>query len=73
MSLISYIETPSKKMGDRRALTSFWENYARSPDLQTMMLNKEAETFDEQDRNDVMGSLPNLKGMRVVEIGAGIG
>jgi phosphoethanolamine N-methyltransferase len=38
-----------------------------------MMLNKDAETFDEQDRNDVMGSLPSLKGMRVVEIGSGIG
>jgi len=38
-----------------------------------MMLNKDAETFDEQDRNDVVGCLPSLKGQRVVEIGAGIG
>jgi phosphoethanolamine N-methyltransferase len=60
-------------MGDRRALTSFWENYADAPSLQTMMLNKDAETFDEQDRNDVMGSLPSLRGMRIVEIGSGIG
>jgi len=60
-------------MGDRRALTNFWENYAAAPSLQTMMLNKDAETFDEQDRNDVMGSLPDLKGMRIVEIGSGIG
>jgi SAM-dependent methyltransferase len=60
-------------MGDRRALTSFWEKYADAPNLESMMLNKDAQSFDEQDRIDIMNSLPSLKGLRVVEFGSGIG
>lgn len=60
-------------MGDRLALTEFWEKQAHAPTVQTMMLNKLAEQVDEQDKQDIVNSLPDLEDMRIVELGAGIG
>jgi len=60
-------------MGDRQALKTFWEGFSDTPNVETMMLNKNADDFDENDRRDIWTSLPDLKGLRVVEIGSGIG
>lgn len=60
-------------MGDRNELTKFWSQYAHSPTVETMMLNKDAQTFDDKDRNDVLEGLPDLTDARIVELGAGIG
>jgi len=60
-------------MGDREALTEFWEKQSHVPTVQTMMLNKFADKVDQQDRQDILASLPNFNNMNVVELGAGIG
>lgn len=60
-------------MGDREALKTFWQGFSEVPSIETMMLNKNAEAFDENDRKDIWTSLPDLTGLRVVEIGSGIG
>lgn len=60
-------------MGDRAALKTFWQGFSHTPNVETMMLNKNADDFDENDRRDIWTSLPDLKGLRVVEIGSGIG
>uniref|UniRef100_A0A915J763 phosphoethanolamine N-methyltransferase n=1 Tax=Romanomermis culicivorax TaxID=13658 RepID=A0A915J763_ROMCU len=60
-------------MGDRLALTEFWEKQAHAPTVETMMLNKLAEQVDEQDKRDIFNSLPDLEDMRIMELGAGIG
>lgn len=60
-------------MGDRTALTEFWEKQSHVPTVQTMMLNKFADKVDHQDRQDILESIPDFQDMNVVELGAGIG
>lgn len=51
---------------------SFWEK--QDLDVQSMMLNKDVDpNFEENERTEILGYLPDLKGLRILEPAAGIG
>jgi phosphoethanolamine N-methyltransferase len=51
---------------------SFWEQ--QDLDVQSMMLNKDIDPdFEEKERTEILGYLPDLKGLRILEPAAGIG
>ena len=51
---------------------SFWEQ--QGLDVQSMMLNKDIDpNFEENERTEILGYLPDLSGLRVLEPAAGIG
>jgi phosphoethanolamine N-methyltransferase len=50
----------------------FWEQ--QDLDVQSMMLNKDIDPdFEEKERNEIIGYLPDLAGQRILEPAAGIG
>ncbi|KAE9554540.1 hypothetical protein FO519_002244 [Halicephalobus sp. NKZ332] len=57
----------------RETYKSFWDKYSDKPDNGAMMLNKNADELEEQDRMDILASLPEFTDKDVVDIGAGIG
>ncbi|CAJ0576490.1 unnamed protein product, partial [Mesorhabditis spiculigera] len=52
---------------------SFWDKYSDTPDNTAMMLNNNAGTLEEDDRRDILSSLPDVTNKDAVDIGAGIG
>ncbi len=70
-SLHSYgSETSVKEV--RSTMKQFWEQYEPSP--KSMMLCSAAnDELAAEDRTQVLKTCPNLKGKRVLELGAGIG
>ncbi len=56
------------KNNEQRA---FWEK--QNIDIHGMMLNEEAETFEDLERNEILAYLPELDGLRILEPAAGIG
>uniref|UniRef100_A0A914VXE0 phosphoethanolamine N-methyltransferase n=1 Tax=Plectus sambesii TaxID=2011161 RepID=A0A914VXE0_9BILA len=58
---------------ERDVFKSFWNKYSGITDNRSMMLNQNADEFEQSDRMDILSSLPDLRGKDVVDIGAGIG
>jgi len=50
---------------------TFWEQ--QNLDVQGMMLNEEAGEFEDMERQEILGYLPDLTGKRILEPAAGIG
>jgi len=69
----SSCHSANEDSGDRKTMTEFWAQYASAPTVQTMMLNADAQNWDESDRLDVISGLPDLSGKDVIELGCGIG
>lgn len=55
------------------ACRQFWDKFSNQCDNRAMMLNANADQIETPDRNDILDSLPNLKDLDIVEVGAGIG
>lgn len=49
----------------------FWAH--QKPILENMFLNKQALEIDERERPEIFSYLPNYKGARILDLGAGIG
>jgi phosphoethanolamine N-methyltransferase len=60
-------------VSERDVFKSFWDKYSGVTDNRSMMLNQNADEFEQSDRMDILSSLPDLRGKDVVDIGAGIG
>nr|6WLF_A Chain A, Phosphoethanolamine N-methyltransferase 1 [Bursaphelenchus xylophilus]6WLF_B Chain B, Phosphoethanolamine N-methyltransferase 1 [Bursaphelenchus xylophilus] len=52
---------------------SFWNKFSSNADINTMMLNNNADQLEPFDRADIIQDLPDFTGMNVVDVGAGIG
>ncbi|XP_065185083.1 uncharacterized protein LOC135815685 isoform X2 [Sycon ciliatum] len=58
----------------RTAMKDFWEGHCATVSLQDVMLDSKAlRTMNESEKPEILAMLPALKGMRVLELGAGIG
>lgn len=58
---------------ERAALRDFWSGYSSKPDITAMMLNAKAADLKEGDCQDILQTMPDVTGLDVVDIGAGIG
>lgn len=63
----------SGRGNERDVFKNFWNKYSGITDNRSMMLNQNADEFEQSDRMDILSSLPDLRGKDVVDIGAGIG
>ncbi|CAD5210137.1 unnamed protein product [Bursaphelenchus okinawaensis] len=57
----------------RETYFSFWNKFSNNADVNTMMLNNNAEQIESYDRADIIQNLPDFTGMNVVDVAAGIG
>ncbi|XP_065185084.1 uncharacterized protein LOC135815686 [Sycon ciliatum] len=57
----------------RAAMKDFWDGHCTTASLQDVMLDSKAKSLDESEKPEILAMLPALKGMRVLELGAGIG
>ncbi|XP_064092780.1 uncharacterized protein LOC135205706 [Macrobrachium nipponense] len=55
----------------RDKMKNFWKMY--NPSVESMMLSHDAKNLGESEKNEILSYLPNYKGKRVLELGAGIG
>eukprot|EP00117_Sycon_ciliatum_P034895 scpid103713/ scgid26545/ Phosphoethanolamine N-methyltransferase len=63
----------SSDSSTRNTMKEFWDGHCTTASLQDVMLDSKAETLDESEKPEIMDMLPSLKGLRVLELGAGIG
>ncbi len=49
----------------------FWET--REASVNSMYLNSMGESLDEEERREIIGYLPDLKGKKILDLGSGIG
>ncbi|PAA55922.1 hypothetical protein BOX15_Mlig004058g1 [Macrostomum lignano] len=56
----------------RKSMASYWQDHGQAT-VEMMMLDENAATIAEREALEVLGMLPNIEGMSVVELGAGIG
>ena len=54
-------------------MEKFWHEHSGDATLEVMMLDSGAQKIDKQERPEVLSLLPDFKGKRVLELGAGIG
>ena len=54
-------------------MTVFWEEHSKESTEQKMLLNDNFEELGRMDIPEILNMLPELTGMRVLELGAGIG
>ena len=54
-------------------MKAFWEGHCTTASVQDMMLDANAEILDEAEKPEICSMMPDLKGLRVLELGAGIG
>ncbi|XP_072423701.1 phosphoethanolamine methyltransferase, partial [Chiloscyllium punctatum] len=59
--------------GARKTMSDFWVKHSRKGTIEEMMLDSSAEVITEMEKPEILGMLPNFKGQRVLELGAGIG
>uniref|UniRef100_A0A8C4WWB4 phosphoethanolamine N-methyltransferase n=2 Tax=Eptatretus burgeri TaxID=7764 RepID=A0A8C4WWB4_EPTBU len=57
----------------RGSMMQYWLDHSNEGTIQEMMLDSEAETLSEDEQAEILGLLPSLDGLRVLELGAGIG
>ncbi|XP_035680186.1 phosphoethanolamine N-methyltransferase 3-like isoform X2 [Branchiostoma floridae] len=57
----------------RVEMAEFWREQSHDGSLQEMMLDENADELDQEERPEILAMLPDLKGKRVLELGAGIG
>ncbi|MCO5574216.1 hypothetical protein L7F22_027998 [Adiantum nelumboides] len=59
--------------GERDLQRGFWKEHSTVLSVEAMMLDSQASKLDEEERPEILSSLPPIKGKSVVELGAGIG
>ncbi|KAF0311147.1 Phosphoethanolamine N-methyltransferase [Amphibalanus amphitrite] len=71
---MSYLIIPSgdEACSVRQQMTDYWAQFSE-PTLENMMLNEDARQLAEQEETEILDSVPQVGGMRVLELGAGIG
>lgn len=57
----------------RKVYKNFWSLYSHQATNGSMMLNRNADEFEAQDRENIVECLPDFTDLDVVDIGAGIG
>ncbi|XP_067121684.1 uncharacterized protein [Centruroides vittatus] len=60
-----------EQVSTRAAMQEYWKNF--SPSNESMMLDPNAEILGPEEQLEILSYLPDLKGMEVLELGAGIG
>lgn len=64
----------AKTVADRRQeQVAYWESHSNASSIEEMMLDTGAAAIDAIERPEVIGNLPDIAGMDVIEMGAGIG
>ncbi|KAG7673918.1 hypothetical protein KSW81_007097 [Nannochloris sp. 'desiccata'] len=58
---------------EREAQKAYWKEHSTEATVEAMMLDSKAADIDKLERPEVMRLLGSVKGLRVVELGAGIG
>ncbi|XP_037077051.1 phosphoethanolamine N-methyltransferase-like [Pollicipes pollicipes] len=58
--------------GVRQQMADYWSQFSE-PTIENMMLNEDARQLAEQEEVEILDSVPQVGGMRVLELGAGIG
>lgn len=71
-------EPPKADEAAREAMLNYWQSQSGGdgllgPTVEAMMLDEGAAKIDQAERPEIMGMLPPLKGLDVIEMGAGIG
>ncbi|XP_048477100.1 phosphoethanolamine methyltransferase [Rhincodon typus] len=59
--------------GARKTMSDFWAEHSRKATIEEMMLDSGAEVITQIEKPEILAMLPNYKGQRVLELGAGIG
>ncbi|KAJ8255283.1 hypothetical protein GJAV_G00203130 [Gymnothorax javanicus] len=57
----------------RRVMTEFWQEHSQEATVEEMMLDSSALMLTQHELPEILALLPNLRGTRVLELGAGIG
>eukprot|EP00117_Sycon_ciliatum_P013850 scpid88188/ scgid14351/ Phosphoethanolamine N-methyltransferase len=57
----------------RGEMKAFWEDHCTTASLEDVMLDSQAAVLNEAEKPEIRSMLPDLKGLRVLELGAGIG
>ena len=57
----------------RELVTEYWCAEHKEATLENMLLDSKAATIDALERPEVLSKLPSVRGLRVLELGAGIG
>uniref|UniRef100_UPI00358DDC03 uncharacterized protein isoform X2 n=1 Tax=Myxine glutinosa TaxID=7769 RepID=UPI00358DDC03 len=57
----------------RGNMTQFWLQHSNEGSIQEMMLDSEADKLYKDEQAEILSLLPSLNGLRVLELGAGIG
>lgn len=71
-------EPPKGDDASRQAMLKYWESQSGGdgllgPTVEAMMLDEGAAKIDQAERPEIMGMLPPLEGLDLIEMGAGIG
>lgn len=51
---------------------SYWQEHTGSGTIEAMMLDSQAKVLDASERPEILGYLPSIEGMKVMELGAGM-
>ena len=73
--IISYSSDHSQK-SNRKDMTIFWEEFNKPAEKLTVheaMLDPDSKNLDQFERPEILSLLPDVTGMKVLELGAGIG
>jgi len=57
----------------RDDMTSFWQKHSVEASLNEMLLDSNAEEISRFELKEILENLPELKNLRILELGAGIG
>ncbi|XP_073461330.1 uncharacterized protein [Aquarana catesbeiana] len=57
----------------RQTMTEFWEEHSRDATVEEMMLDSSATILSKEEKPEIISLFPSLKGLNVLELGAGIG
>ena len=66
----------SDQISDRKDMTIFWEKFNKPVEKLTVreaMLDPDSKNLDKFERPEILSLLPDVTGMKVLELGAGIG
>ncbi|GAA6093047.1 phosphoethanolamine methyltransferase isoform X2 [Tachysurus ichikawai] len=58
---------------ERRAMNAFWKEHSQNATVEEMMLDSNAQQLCKYEIPEILEILPNLEGIDVLELGAGIG
>eukprot|EP00897_Mesotaenium_endlicherianum_P007749 jgi/Mesen1/7001/ME000365S06140 len=58
---------------ERMAQEAYWKEHTSNLSVEAMMLDSQASTLDLEERPEILNMLPSYKGLKVLELGAGIG